>query len=117
MSLWQAYIRTYDRLGNDPYVGRRLVGLLHEAGAVPIRNTWIFFGSCSGSPEFPDVVENLEMILLGARTLILSTAHIEETLFEGGIAALQTWSSRPDAAFWFAMSWAEGRRPAAGSRR
>ena len=23
MALWQAYIRTYDRLGNDPYIGRR----------------------------------------------------------------------------------------------
>jgi ubiquinone/menaquinone biosynthesis C-methylase UbiE len=112
--LWHAYIRTYDRLGNDPFVGRRLVGLLHEAGAAPIRNTWIFFGSCSGSPDFPDVVENLEKILLGARTLILSTAHIEEESFDDGIAALKTWSRRPDAAFWFAMSWAEGRRPAVG---
>ena len=117
MPLWQAYIRTYDRLGNDPYVGRRLVGLLHAAGAVPIRNTWIFFGSCSGSPDFPVVVENLEKILRGARTLILSTAHIEEESFDDGINSLKTWSRRPDAAFWFAMSWAEGRRPAVGSRQ
>jgi SAM-dependent methyltransferase len=109
--LWQAYIRTYDRLGNDPYIGRRLVSLLHAAGAVPSRNTWIFFGSCSGSPDFPDVVENLERILLGARTLILSTAHIEEESFDDGINSLKTWRRRPDAAFWFAMSWAEGRRP------
>jgi SAM-dependent methyltransferase len=109
--LWQAYIRTYDRLGNDPYIGRRLVSLLHAAGAVPSRNTWIFFGSCSGSPDFPDVVENLERILLAARTLILSTAHIEEASFDDAINSLKTWSRRPDAAFWFAMSWAEGRRP------
>ncbi len=110
IALWQAYIRTYDRLGNDPYIGRRLVSLLHAAGAVPSRNTWIFFGSCSGSPDFPDVVENLEKILLGARTLIVSTAHIEEESFDDGIESLKTWSRRPDAAFWFAMSWAEGRR-------
>src|SRR5207248_381216 len=40
--LWEAYMRTYDRLGNDPYAGRRLVEWLHRAGAAPVRNTWIF---------------------------------------------------------------------------
>ena len=110
-ALWQAYIRGYDRLGNDPYVGRRLVGLLHAAGAVPIRNDWVFFGSCAGMPTFPYVVENLQQILVGARTLILSTAHIEEGAFEQAIGALKTWSTLPDAALWFAMCWAEGARP------
>lgn len=41
MSLWQAYVRTYDHLGNDPFVGRRLVSLLHSAGATGFRNTWV----------------------------------------------------------------------------
>ena len=70
--VWQAYIRSYDRLGNDPFVGRRLVGLLHAAGAVPTRNDWIFFGGCAGMPTFPDIVENLRNILVGARMPILS---------------------------------------------
>ena len=26
--LWQAYVRSYEHLGNDPYIGRRLVLLL-----------------------------------------------------------------------------------------
>ena len=30
--VWNAYQRTYDRHGNDPIVGRRLVQLLHQAG-------------------------------------------------------------------------------------
>jgi SAM-dependent methyltransferase len=110
-SLWQAYVRGYDRLGNDPYVGRRLVGLLHAAGAVPIRNNWIFFGSCAGMPTLPEIVENLQKILVGARTLILSTSHIEEDAFDQAIEALEIWSTRPDAAFWFAICWAEGGRP------
>jgi SAM-dependent methyltransferase len=110
-SLWQAYVRGYDRLGNDPYVGRRLVGLLHAAGAVPIRNNWIFFGSCAGMPTLPEIVENLQKILVGARTLILSTSHIEEDAFDQAIEALEIWSTSPDAAFWFAMCWAEGARP------
>jgi SAM-dependent methyltransferase len=111
MSLWNAYIRSYDRLGNDPSVGRRLVWLLHAAGAVPVRNNWIFFGGCAGSPTFADVVLNLEKILVGARTIILSTAHIEPEFFDQALAALRSWSTRPDAAFWFAMCWAEGSRP------
>jgi SAM-dependent methyltransferase len=110
-SLWQAYIRSYDRLGNDPYVGRRLVGLLHAAGAVPTRNNWIFFGSCAGMPTFPDIVENLQSILVGARTMILATAGIDEEEFDRCIEALKIWGARPDAAFWFAMCWAEGIRP------
>src|SRR5262245_1028011 len=36
--IWHAYVRSYDRLGNDPYVGRRLVALLPGAGANPVRN-------------------------------------------------------------------------------
>ncbi len=110
MPLWQAYIRTYDRLGNDPFVGRRLVSLLHAAGALPVRNTWIFFGSCSGSPAFPGVVENMTRILIGARKAILSTARLDRKWFDQGIAALKKWSSLPDAALWFAMCWAEGSR-------
>jgi ubiquinone/menaquinone biosynthesis C-methylase UbiE len=109
--LWHAYIRSYDRLGNDPWVGRRLVWLLHAAGAIPIRNNWIFFGSCAGSPAFPDIVENLEQILVGARPNILATAQVEETFFDQAISELRAWSTRPDSAFWFAMCWAEGSRP------
>src|SRR5213595_4141961 len=56
MTLWRAYERTYDRLGCDPYIGRRLVSLLHEAGAQPVRATWIFFGACAGQPNFPAFV-------------------------------------------------------------
>ena len=60
---------------------------------------------------FPDIVENLRKILEGARMLILSAAHLEENAFDQAVAALETWSTRPDAAFWFAMCWAEGARP------
>jgi SAM-dependent methyltransferase len=113
MALWHAYMRSYDRLGNDPYVGRRLVSLLHAAGALPVRNTWIFFGACTGSLHFPAIVENLEKLLVGARTVILTTAHLDEVSFDRAIVALQEWSTFPDAAFWFATCWAEGTRPGA----
>ena len=108
MSLWQAYIRTYDRFGNDPFVGRRLVSLLHSAGVQNFRNTWIFFGGCSGSPPFSAVVENMAEILTGARGAILSTGYIDSQQFDDSIASLRAWGTHPGAAFWFATSWAEG---------
>jgi SAM-dependent methyltransferase len=109
--LWQAYMRTYDRLGNDPYTGRRLVSLIHDAGATPVRNNWLFFGSCSGHANFRPLVINLATILIGARDAILSHSLLDRAIFEQALAALQEWGARPDAAFWYAISWAEGVRP------
>ena len=109
--LWRGYIRAYDKLGNDPLVGHRLVELLHRAGATPVRNTWIFFGGCAGTASWEAVVENLAGILKGARETMISTGILDPTSFDDGIVALRDWSRRPDAAMWFAISWAEGRRP------
>jgi hypothetical protein len=76
-----------------------------------MRNNWVFFGGCAGSDVFADVVENLARILVGARALILSTAHLPEKAFDLAIEGLYDWSTRPDAAFWFAMCFAEGFKP------
>ena len=35
--LWRAYADSIKAIGNDPFVGRRLVSLLHESGASPRR--------------------------------------------------------------------------------
>lgn len=106
--LWQAYLRSYDRLGNDPHVGQRLVSLLWEAGAAPVRNTLVFFGSCSGSPEFAAFVENTVGILHTAREEILTGGLLDREAFAQGIAGLRAWKERSDAAMWFAIAWAEG---------
>lgn len=110
-TIWQAYVRSYDRLGNDPFIGRRLVSLLERAGAQPVRNTWIFFGACAGQPIFPTVVENAIAILEGARPLILEAGNLEPADFDEAIRSFHQWSKRPDAAFWYAAAWAEGHRP------
>jgi len=117
--LWRAYIRSFDRLGNDPAVGRRLVQLLFEAGALPERNTWIFFGSCSGSPDFTAYVENAVGVVRGARRTIVGGGLLPAPEFDAALSAFDAWKTRPDAAFWFAIAWAEGRRPGRGpaSRR
>jgi SAM-dependent methyltransferase len=110
--LWECYMRTYDRVGNDPLVGHRLVALLHQAGAEPVRNTWLFFGGCAGQPEFGAYVDNLARILDGVRRPILDLGVFDEPAFDACLAALRTWGGRPDAAMWYAVSWAEGRRAA-----
>ncbi len=108
--LWNAYLRTYDRLGNDPYIGHRLVTLLNQAGATPQRNTWLFFGACQNQANFQPLVENLIFILVGARERILSGALLDDLVFDQTIASMEGWRQRPDAAIWYAISWAEGRR-------
>lgn len=106
--LWRAYMRTYDRNGNDPYIGRRLVSLLHEAGARPVRNDWIFFGGCAGMPIFDVLTANMIGVVQTARDAILRL--MDETTFEETVTHYRTWSRRPDAAIWFSMCWAEGVR-------
>jgi hypothetical protein len=103
--------RTYDRLGNDPYIGRRLAHLLYEAGAEPRRNSWIFFGSCSGNPNFAPLAQNMIEILRGARETILAQSFLDQAYLDQSLQALVDWRRRPDAALWYAICWAEGVRP------
>jgi SAM-dependent methyltransferase len=107
-AVWRAYIHTYERGGRDPYVGRKLVTLLHAAGAEPRRNTWIWFGSCTGDEHFQPLVKNLLGILAGARAAIVATGRVDDTAFDAAVDATWDWAKRPDAALWFAIAWAEG---------
>jgi ubiquinone/menaquinone biosynthesis C-methylase UbiE len=111
MPVWRAYMRTYDRLGNDPIVGRRLVQLLAGAGLKPRRIELLMFGACSGQGTFAPLVENLANIFRGARGAIFETGGASVPEFDGALAALEDFGRRDDAAFWFTVSWAEGLRP------
>ena len=115
--LWDAYMRTFDRHGGDPFVGRRLVALLHRAGARPRRNGWVFFGACAGDPLFRGIVDNVAVLLRGTRGPILDAGILDPAAFDAALAALRRFGRRPDAAFWYAISWAEGIRPGGGPAR
>jgi SAM-dependent methyltransferase len=108
--VWQAYIRAFESLGTDPYVGRHLVSLLHEAGAFPVRNTFNFFGGCAGSPSFGALIRNFVGIIEGAKQKMVSSGNIGATTVDEGLAAFEAWSRRPDAAMWYPTCWAAGRR-------
>ncbi len=106
--LWVAYQRCYDRLGNDPWIGRRLTSLLHAAGARPTRVTTIPFGSCAGDPHFPVFAANLIGVIGTARERMVEMELIEASAFDFATGALREWKERPDAAIWYSMCWAEG---------
>jgi serine phosphatase RsbU (regulator of sigma subunit)/SAM-dependent methyltransferase len=108
--LWRAYVRTYDRLGNDPYVGRRMTAMLYAAGAGPVRNDMLFFGSCAGNPAFAAMVANFVGLVEGAPEEILAGTTLTRDELETGLADFKRWSRLPDAAMWYATCWAEGRR-------
>ena len=108
--VWGTYIESYRRAGNDPGIGKRLVELLHAAGARPRRSTFIYFGACSGDPLFPAIATNLIGVLRGAKPAVLAVGSVSEAVFELCLAAIREWGERPDAALWYAMAWAEGVR-------
>lgn len=105
--LWRAYMRTYDRIGNDPFIGRRLVQLLHEAGAQPVRCTLIFFGGCAGMDLFPTLAANMAGVVRSARETIVSMNLFDGHAFDVVMREVDEWAKRPDAAMWFGMPWAE----------
>ncbi len=106
--IWNAYLRSYERLGNDPFIGRRLVTLLQRSGIKKIRNGGIFFGACASEEKFPLVAENLIGILKGAKELILKEELLDQPSFNSAIEGLNHWKNLPDAALWYSIAWAEG---------
>jgi len=109
-NLWQAYMRAYKHLGCDPFVGRRLVALLREAGAKPRRNKWVFFGSCAGAPEFPAFVRNAIGVVETAREVMTGPLGFCARQFDRTLRSMREWGRRDDAAIWYGLCWAEGIR-------
>jgi len=106
--LWQAYISSYKHLGNDPYIGRRLVLLLQQAGLTSIRNASVFFGGCAGNETFEAVADNLIGVIEGAKESMLSGGFLDEQSYHDGVNGLDQWKGRSSSALWYSMCCAEG---------
>jgi len=111
MALWRAYCEQYSRRGMDPWVGRRLTGLLHGAGLEPVDSDMLFFGACAGMERFATVVSNLIGVVAGAREDIRRSAVLDEAGIRDGLEEARRWSAAPDAAMWYALPFAVGLRP------
>ncbi len=109
-AIWNAYIQTYHLNGNDPFIGRKLVYLLSEAGLKPVRNGFTFFGSCAGSPYFHDFVANLVGVLDGARAMMIEHTLTEEKQFQKVLQNIQSWAALPNAAIWYPLFFAIGEK-------
>ena len=109
--LWDAYVRSYEQLGNDPYIGRRLVSLLQEGGLTAIRNTCVFFGGCAGNERFEAIADNLIGVLEGAKATMLDEGLLDENSFDTGIRGLHIWRKHPSAVLWYFVCCAEGIAP------
>ncbi len=109
---WRAYWRTYRTLGTDPLVGRKLVRLLHRAGAEPLRIDQAFYGACAGEAAFTGIVDNLVGVLSGARAQVLAGGEVTAGDYDAAVAGLSDLKQRPDGALWYVINFAEGRRPA-----
>ena len=110
-SLWTAYMRSYDRLGNDPYIGRRLVALLYDHGLTQIQNNVVFFGDCAGSSTFQAYISNLIGILNSAKTVMTEGQLIRQEVFDEAMENLIQWATLPHAALWYTIYWARGVKP------
>jgi len=111
-AVWSAYQESYRSMGRDPLIGRKLPGILHEAGVRPSRASWIWFGACAGDPRLPVAVDNLCGVIAGAQDAILATGRVDAAEVEALLADLRAWGGRPDASFGYAFPWVEGRTPA-----
>ena len=109
--IWRAYVGTFEANGCDPYVGRRLVSLLAEAGLVPARNGGIFFGGCAGDKKFEATANNLIAAFLGAKSAMVSRHLLDEETFDACIDALRQWKASASSALWYSACFAEGYSP------
>ena len=65
------------------------VAALTAAGATPVRNHWIFFGSCAAAPEFAGFVANLIGVIETARKIITDPLGLTTKQFNDAIGAVR----------------------------
>ncbi len=110
--LWRVYSRSYEHLGNDPWIGRRLVSLLQNVGAKPKRNDMLFFGSCAGNAVFDTMIDNFVGVIRSAEASIIESGGLDPEGIERGFGAFAKWRRLPGASLWYMTCWAEAVKPA-----
>jgi len=50
-------------------------------------------------------------LVLGAREAIVGDGLLPGSVFDSSLTELRRFRDRPDGAFWYAVSWAEGTKP------
>jgi ubiquinone/menaquinone biosynthesis C-methylase UbiE len=106
--IWESYIESFRKLGNEPNIGRQIIDLLYKAGCTKIKNDFVSFGSWKGDPNFKMYTDNIKGILVGAEELMIEHNLIARKSIKSIIDAFDNWSSLPSATIWYPLNWAEG---------
>jgi ubiquinone/menaquinone biosynthesis C-methylase UbiE len=109
--LRKSYLHWCESQGFNPFIGRRLVDLLHDAGVAPKRSASLSVSSCAGSPSFRPLLQIVVESFHSAGKSMMQSGAIERDTFAAGMQGLRSWDEHPAAALWYTTCWAEGRRP------
>lgn len=104
LEVWKSYTASYETIGCDPYIGRKLPRLLHKAGALPVRAGAVFFGGCKGEERFEALCDNMIGLIVGA-DIALDADQVKE-----GVKDFSAWRECSYANMVFMAPWAEGKR-------
>lgn len=105
--LWDLYCKVYEAMGNDPFIGRNLVSLLHRSGFSNFKIDFILFGAAASEPDFMHYANNLIGILAGAKKQIMQIGNLPDPEFERLLDEIRKWAQKPDATLWYAANWVE----------
>jgi len=105
---WRIYWESYRDRGLDPLVGRRMAGLLRDAGARPTRVTTVFYGASHGMPLFDPVIDNLIGVMDGAADGLDRSGRLPRAEVDRAISALNEWRRSGAATLWYSLPLAEG---------
>ena len=106
--LWTAYVDSFIEIGNDPFIGRKLPRLLHEAGFGEVQNDMAFFGDTAGSESFTHYVKNLSEVIATAKSVMLEANLISLAEFEKASDQLLKWSELKYATAYYPLCIATG---------
>lgn len=110
--LWPLYWKAYEKLGNDPFVGRQLITFLHKTGFTNNNIDFVLFGGTQDNPTFAYYANNLIHILEEARELMFQISYFDSDQFDAYIDEIREWSRLPDATLWYVANFAQGTKKA-----
>ncbi|MFG0257459.1 MAG: class I SAM-dependent methyltransferase [Phycisphaerales bacterium JB043] len=107
---WEAYLRSYQAIGCDPNIGRKLPQLLARAGLDTLRAATMHYGTCAGDPRFIPLVENLMGVMRTAIGVVREHRLMPTEEYTSAIDSLREWAAQPGAALWYVMHLAHATR-------
>ncbi|MBX2817199.1 MAG: class I SAM-dependent methyltransferase [Saprospiraceae bacterium] len=104
---WSALCSGFMRRGHDPYIGRKMVSLVYDAGFRESKIDWVRFGGCADQPDFPIYADNLIALFQGIERDLVDKEEWSISKIRNLHTELACWKEKPDASLWYAANWVE----------